>query len=466
MTSIQNSVTVLLILVLLFGCAGISNAQKVQETKDWSLFFSAGTAQYDGDYGSEVFKFNRSQSAVIGLGISKKISKSFSVDAGFNYAKLNYQSILLRDGDERIPPSTATSFSTNFSSISTNFKLLDSGKTVFPFLPFKPFVESGFFVGRTNNQYNEPQFQRGLHAGVGFTQKLNNKLSLDLGLRYNWFLFDKNAMDAIEGFGASFELDKADQDEFLATTITIRKKIGGKKSQQKVTPALNALDSDNDGLTDIYDECPTVAGEIETNGCPDNDKDGIANAIDVCIDVAGTSSANGCPDKDFDGVTDLFDDCPTIAGNTLSGCLDTDLDGTLDTEDFCPAAAGFSSLNGCVSDTLYFKIDSYEIDETTQNVLRSLVNEVTSKDHRTKPIEIRIDGYTDSTGSSSYNQLLSEQRALSVALIIKQTPSFSKEKIRLHTFFFGESNPIKSNQSETDRAKNRRVILTITTTNK
>jgi len=67
------------------------------------------------------------------------------------------------------------------------------------------------------------------------------------------------------------------------------------------------------------------------------------------------------------------------------------------------------------------------------------VNEVTSKDHRTKPIEIRIDGYTDSTGSSSYNQLLSEQRALSVALIIKQTPSFSKEKIRLHTFFLGRA---------------------------
>jgi len=56
------------------------------------------------------------------------------------------------------------------------------------------------------------------------------------------------------------------------------------------------IDSDNDGISDAFDSCPTVYG-TQPDGCPDadSDGDGIRNASDACPTVYGTLS-NGCPD--------------------------------------------------------------------------------------------------------------------------------------------------------------------------
>lgn len=71
---------------------------------------------------------------------------------------------------------------------------------------------------------------------------------------------------------------------------------------------------------------------------------------------------------------------------------------------------------------------------------------------------IQIDGYTDSTGSASYNQLLSEQRASSVRdFLLNQGITSSRTRASGH----GENNPIASNASESGRAQNRRVELTL-----
>src|SRR5690606_17493870 len=48
-----------------------------------------------------------------------------------------------------------------------------------------------------------------------------------------------------------------------------------------VAAALAELeDSDNDGIEDAEDECPTVAGMAQYNGCPDSDGDGISDKDD------------------------------------------------------------------------------------------------------------------------------------------------------------------------------------------
>lgn len=71
---------------------------------------------------------------------------------------------------------------------------------------------------------------------------------------------------------------------------------------------------------------------------------------------------------------------------------------------------------------------------------------------------IEIAGHTDSSGSDSYNQQLSQRRAQAVATYLASQGVKSE---RLLTVGAGESYPIASNDTEQGRAANRRVELTI-----
>lgn len=72
---------------------------------------------------------------------------------------------------------------------------------------------------------------------------------------------------------------------------------------------------------------------------------------------------------------------------------------------------------------------------------------------------IQIAGHTDSTGSETYNQGLSERRALSVQnALVNQGVA----PMRLRAIGFGESQPIAGNSTEAGRQLNRRVVVTIT----
>ena len=71
---------------------------------------------------------------------------------------------------------------------------------------------------------------------------------------------------------------------------------------------------------------------------------------------------------------------------------------------------------------------------------------------------VDIYGHTDSTGSDSYNQGLSERRADSVAAYLE---SRGVRGARIGTRGFGETQPIASNDTEQGRAANRRVEIKI-----
>ncbi len=74
---------------------------------------------------------------------------------------------------------------------------------------------------------------------------------------------------------------------------------------------------------------------------------------------------------------------------------------------------------------------------------------------------IQIDGHTDSTGSDSYNQLLSERRAGSVRdFLLNQ----GIEPARTRANGYGERRPVASNDSPAGREQNRRVELTLVPT--
>ncbi len=71
---------------------------------------------------------------------------------------------------------------------------------------------------------------------------------------------------------------------------------------------------------------------------------------------------------------------------------------------------------------------------------------------------VEVAGHTDSTGSDSYNQSLSERRAASVSTYLRGQGVNSE---RLITVGMGEQRPVADNSTDAGRQANRRVEITM-----
>ncbi|MBC2712766.1 MAG: OmpA family protein [Desulfosarcina sp.] len=71
---------------------------------------------------------------------------------------------------------------------------------------------------------------------------------------------------------------------------------------------------------------------------------------------------------------------------------------------------------------------------------------------------ILVEGHTDSTGSDTYNQQLSERRANSVKNLLVQR---GVQVYRINTIGYGESRPVATNATPEGRQMNRRVEIRI-----
>ena len=326
-------------------------------------------------------------------------------------------------------------------------------------------------------------------------------IDLDLKLYFSELLFDADWLDLyVSGGGSFFD----EQQNTIAPTagfggnLWLTDKFGlnlqavGKFAGENFTKSNNIQylaavtyrfmdnDADNDGIKDKDDECPNTPGLPEFNGCPDRDGDGIQDSLDDCPDTPGLAEFNGCADSDGDGIMDKNDDCPDTPGLAeLNGCPDRDGDGIADNLDECPDQAGVASQNGCPEPE---KEEPKEEEITTEPVE---IGEVLTdgdgvgpirfdfdqsfikdkyKDNLDKIIELikgssatySIEGHTDSLGSYNYNNGLSEKRAKAVRdyFVAKGLP---KEMFVISAQ--GEYKPEVDNDSDSNRALNRRCII-------
>lgn len=238
-----------------------------------------------------------------GLAIQLQIARS--LNSSFNLALnsgISFKNVEQRDADD-------------VSDIDLLLQYrLDNGYIIKEDYWFAPYLQAG--IGGNFLDFGDIDMNYHVPVGAGIRFRLDQTLSLDLN--------------------ATYKPSISDATDYMSLNGGLIARLGAGKNK----------DSDKDGIIDLEDACPYVAGTAATQGCPDRDGDGVADNMDVCPDTPGT--IKGCPDSDGDGIADKEDLCPEVAGiEAFLGCPDTDGDGIKDSDDACPNVAGLKELSGC-----------------------------------------------------------------------------------------------------------------------
>jgi len=443
--------------LLLFG---LNNIQAQDENNPWQISFGVNavdvfpTGDEDalknfgfetGSFGSEYFNLNDHWNilpSISYVAVTRSIGDNFSLGARGSLNRIS-----------KLGDTSAEDLSFYAVDGILKYQLLDN--TV-----IDPFIEVG--GGYTwVDEIGAGTVNGGLGVNIWFSENIG--LTLQTSYKHSFEDYLVKHFQHMAGISVKFGGTDTDGDG-----------IYDKDDACPEVPGLEAFngcpDSDGDGIEDGKDDCPNQAGSKEMNGCPDSDGDGIADKDDACPNEAGLAALAGCPDADGDGVADKDDECPNEAGPAANnGCPwpDSDGDGVLDKDDQCPDIAGTVANNGCpeVTEEVQKQLNEYArtiLFDTGKASLKSesvsvfvdiikILNEYPNA-------KFTVEGHTDSVGSESLNQQLSEKRANSVRdFLIKEGIDAS----RLTAIGYGEAKPIATNNTRAGRAQNRRVEINL-----
>jgi outer membrane protein OmpA-like peptidoglycan-associated protein len=268
-------------------------------------------------------------------------------------------------------------------------------------------------------------------AGIGFQINLFDETMILVNSQYRIPVTENVAYHFFHSFG-------------VATALTKKKEPA--PVAPPPPPVVEApKDRDGDGVLDVDDKCPDVAGLARYQGCPipDTDKDGINDEVDKCPSVPGVARYQGCPIPDTDG------------------------DGVNDEEDKCINEKGPASNFGCpvIDEKIVARVN-----KAAQNVFFATgsskllaksfpkLNDVVTILKENSTYKVNIDGHTDNTGKADKNQTLSNARAASVKTYLV---SKGVDESRLTSMGYGQDKPIADNKTATGRARNRRVEMSV-----
>lgn len=441
-----------LVALLLLVAVGSVNAQ--DQNNPWQISFGVNAVDFYpsnedpqpplGSFGDEYFNVTDHWNiipSISTLAVSKHVGSGFSVGARGSLNKIE------KFGDQNVDDLSHYALDGTIK-----YNLLDT--------KFQPYIEIG--GGYT---WVDDIGAGTANGGLGFNYWFTDNLGLNVQTTYK---------HVFEDYGTTHFQHVAGLAIRFGGTDTDKDGVYDKDDACPEVPGLKDFngcpDSDGDGIEDSKDACPNEAGLPELNGCPDSDGDGVADNVDACPTVAGLANLAGCPDADGDGVADKDDDCPNEVGPASNkGCpfVDKDGDGVLDKDDACPDVAGTVANNGCpeVTEAVQKTLNDYAktiLFDSGKSTIKAQSNTVLGdiiailKEYTNA--KFTVDGHTDSVGSASLNQRLSESRALAVKdyLVANGIDAF-----RLSSKGYGEANPITSNSTRSGRAQNRRVEINL-----
>jgi len=145
---------------------------------------------------------------------------------------------------------------------------------------------------------------------------------------------------------------------------------------------------------------------------------------------------------------------------------DADRDGVADADDQCPDTPRNYAVDagGCpipveeiarVELLVNFEFDRSEVQDQYLPEIEQVANFL----DQYPDTVVELEGHTDSVGSESYNESLSQRRADAVRAVM--VDRFGVPASRVSATGFGESQPVASNNTDAGRAENRRVITVI-----
>jgi outer membrane protein OmpA-like peptidoglycan-associated protein len=120
-------------------------------------------------------------------------------------------------------------------------------------------------------------------------------------------------------------------------------------------------------------------------------------------------------------------------------------------EGFAPKADGWELA---LSSKVLFDVDD---DRIKPDTLQSIAHTGAAL-HSVQITRVRVDGYTDNTGTDAHNNALSQRRAASVAQALGSS-GLSGGHIDVRGL--GRGNPVADNTTEAGRAENRRVAIIV-----
>ncbi|MEI8280475.1 MAG: DUF5723 family protein [Bacteroidota bacterium] len=272
-----------------------------------------------------------------------------------------------------------------------------------------------------NSNYNQvtltPRYDRsGFSFGIPITYNtLSQSMRVGMGIRIGGFFIGSDDMMALIGLNNQYGANL-----YMGASLLFKKH--------------HIIDTDGDGVSDKYDQCPLDKGTWSNHGCP-------ANVM--------AETNTGLKDRDYN----------------YSQNIDTDGDGVPDSEDNCPTVAGSISNHGCpelrkdVQDKLDEASTAIEFETNEASIKSSsygVLDEIITILEEYSGYYMTIEGHTDNVGSPEANMALSKDRANAVRnyFILRGISSS-----RLVAKGYGDTQPIASNKSENGRARNRRVVL-------
>lgn len=123
-----------------------------------------------------------------------------------------------------------------------------------------------------------------------------------------------------------------------------------------------------------------------------------------------------------------------------------------------PTQEEIEELQFSLDDLIEGKVVEFESKsfELTENGT-ALLDEILAALRQAPEIRVKIAGHTDSRGTTTANQILSEQRADAV---LEYLLSKGEPRERFDVIGYGESDPTASNETSDGRARNRRIEFT------